>query len=448
MMNPGERSVRSWLLHPTEKIAGAIRVPGDKSISHRSVILGAMAHGLTEIHGFLQGEDCLGTLHVLRALGAEITELGQGCIRVLGRGPEALCEPDTILDVGNSGTTLRLLAGLLAGRPFFSVLTGDASLRGRPMRRVVDPLTAMGATLFGRAGGQYPPLAIHGGELRGIAWTTPVASAQVKSAILLAGVQATGETHVTEPILSRDHTERMLRAFGLLTRRRGRTVSVSGRGRMQGIRMEVPGDISSAAFFLVAAAACSDADILIQDVGVNPTRTGILEVLRRMGASITEEHVRAEGGEPVADLRVRGARLHGTTIEAELIPRLIDEVPALAIAAALAEGETLISGAAELRVKEVDRLAALAGELSKLGVSVAAGQDSLRILGGRRLCGGVVQSRGDHRMAMALAIAALFAQGEVRVEDVACVDTSFPGFARLLAEVAPGCGIREIEDTD
>ena len=446
MMNPGERSVRSWLLHPTEKIAGAIRVPGDKSISHRSVILGAMAHGLTEIHGFLQGKDCLGTLHVLRALGAEITESGQGCIRVLGRGHEALCEPDTILDVGNSGTTLRLLAGLLAGRPFFSVLTGDASLRRRPMRRVVDPLTAMGATIFGRAGGQYPPLAIHGGELRGIAWTTPVASAQVKSAILLAGVQATGETHVTEPILSRDHTERMLRAFGLLTRRRGRTVSVSGRGRMQGIRMVVPGDISSAAFFLVAAAACSDADILIQDVGVNPTRTGILEALRRMGASITEERVRAEGGEPVADLRVRGARLHGTTIEAELIPRLIDEVPALAIAAALAEGETLISGVAELRVKEVDRLAALAGELGKLGISVAAGQDSLRILGGRRLCGGVVQSRGDHRMAMALAIAALFAQGEVRVEDVACVDTSFPGFARLLAEVAPGCGIREITD--
>jgi 3-phosphoshikimate 1-carboxyvinyltransferase len=448
MMNPGERSVRSWVLHPTEKIAGTIRVPGDKSISHRSVILGAMAHGLTEIHGFLQGEDCLGTLHTLQALGAEITESGQGCIRVLGRGPEALREPDTILDAGNSGTTLRLLAGLLAGRPFFSVLTGDASLRRRPMRRVVDPLTAMGATLLGRAGGQYPPLAIHGGELRGIAWTTPVASAQVKSAILLAGVQATGETQVTEPILSRDHTERMLTAFGLLTRRRGRTVSVSGRGRMQGIRMVVPGDISSAAFFLVAAAARSDAEVLIQDVGVNPTRTGILEVLRRMGASITEEHVRAEAGEPVADLRVRGARLHGTTIEAELIPRLIDEVPALAVAAALAEGETLISGAAELRVKEVDRLAALAGELSKLGISVGAGQDSLRILGGRRLCSGVVQSRGDHRMAMALAISALFAQGEVRVEDVACVDTSFPGFARLLAEVAPGCDIREIEDTD
>ena len=316
------------------------------------------------------------------------------------------------------------------------------------MRRVVDPLTAMGATLWGRAGGQYPPLAIRGGELRGIAWTTPVPSAQVKSAILLAGVQASGETHVTEPLLSRDHTERMLTAFGLLARRQGRTVSISGKGRMRGIPLVVPGDISSAAFFLVAVAARPGAEILIQDVGVNPTRTGSLEVLRRMGASITEEHVRAEAGEPVADLHVRGAQLHGTTIEAELIPRLIDEVPALAVAAALAEGETFISGGAELRVKEVDRLAALAGELSKLGIPVAAGQDSLCITGAHPLRGGVVQSRGDHRMAMALAIAALFAQEEVRVEDVACVDTSFPGFARLLAEVAPGCGIQEITDAN
>jgi len=446
MMNPAERSVRSWVLHPTEKVAGAIRVPGDKSISHRSVILGVMAHGLTEVHGFLEGEDCLATLHALRALGAEITESGEGRIRILGGGPEALREPDTILDAGNSGTTLRLLAGLLAGRPFFSVLTGDASLRRRPMRRVVDPLSAMGATLLGRAGGRYPPLALHGGELRGIAWSTPVASAQVKSAILLAGVQATGETQVREPILSRDHTERMLTAFGVPVRRQGSTVSVSGGARMQGIRIVVPGDISSAAFFLVAAAACPDAEILIQDVGVNPTRTGVLEVLTRMGATITQERVRVESGEPVADLRVRGARLRGTTIDAGLIPRLIDEVPALAVAAALAEGETLISGAAELRVKEVDRLAALAEELGKLGIPVAAGQDSLRILGGRRLQGGVVRSRGDHRMGMALAISALFAQRDVRVEDIACVDTSFPGFARLLAEVAPGCGIREITD--
>ena len=448
MTNPGERPVRSWILHAPDRIEGSIRVPGDKSISHRSAILGAMAHGPTEIQGFLRGEDCLATLRALRALGAEITESGEGCIHVLGRGPEALCEPDTILDAGNSGTTLRLLAGLLAGRPFLSVLTGDASLRGRPMRRVVDPLTAMGATLWGRAGGQYPPLAIRGGELRGIAWTTPVPSAQVKSAILLAGVQASGETHVTEPLLSRDHTERMLTAFGLLARRQGRTVSISGKGRMRGIPLVVPGDISSAAFFLVAVAARPGAEILIQDVGVNPTRTGSLEVLRRMGASITEEHVRAEAGEPVADLHVRGAQLHGTTIEAELIPRLIDEVPALAVAAALAEGETFISGGAELRVKEVDRLAALAGELSKLGIPVAAGQDSLCITGAHPLRGGVVQSRGDHRMAMALAVSALFAQGEVRVEDVACVDTSFPGFARLLAEVAPGCGIQEITDAN
>jgi 3-phosphoshikimate 1-carboxyvinyltransferase len=316
------------------------------------------------------------------------------------------------------------------------------------MRRVADPLTAMGATLFGRRGGEYPPLAIRGDELCGIAWNTSVASAQVKSAILLAGVQASGETRVTEPMPSRDHTERMLTAFGLPVRRRGMTVCIAGGGRMQGIQMVVPGDISSAAFFLVAAAARPGAEILIQDVGVNPTRTGVLEVLGRMGASITEEHVRAEAGEPVADLRVRGGQLHGARIEAELIPRLIDEVPALAVAAALAEGETLISGVAELRVKEVDRLAALAGELRKLGITIDAGQDSLRILGGRRPSGGVVQSRGDHRMAMALAGAALFAEGEVRVEEVSCVDTSFPGFAGLLAEVAPGCGIRETRDTN
>lgn len=440
--------MRSWVIHASDRIRGTIRVPGDKSISHRSLLLGALAHGTTEVRGFLRSEDCLATLAALRALGLEITESADGRIEICGQGPEGLREAETVLDAGNSGTTLRLLAGLLAGRPFFSILTGDASLRGRPMRRVVDPLCAMGATLLGRAGGQYPPLAIQGRQLSGIAWPSPVASAQVKSAILLAGLQATGETSVTEPMRSRDHTERMLQAFGVTARCQGTTVSVAGPARLRAASFAVPGDLSSAAFFLVAAAASPGGEMLIRDVGVNPTRTGALEVLEAMGASITQARARTEAGEPLADLSVQGGRLRGTRIGAEVIPRLLDEIPALAVAAALAEGETVVSGATELRVKEVDRLSAVAGELAKLGVQAAEEREGLRVVGGRRLRGAVVRSRGDHRMAMALAVAGLFADGETRVQDVACVETSFPGFAELLAEVAPGCGIQEIEESD
>jgi len=438
--------MRSWVLHGCDQVEGTVRVPGDKSISHRSLILGAMAHGPTEVHGLLGSQDCLATLEALRSLGAKIVASPDGRIRIEGEGPEAFREPEAVLDAGNSGTTLRLLAGLLSGRPFFSVLTGDASLRNRPMRRVVDPLTAMGATLLGRAGGQYPPLAIRGGELCGIAWDSPVASAQVKSAILLAGLQGRGATRVREPSLSRDHTERMLQAFGVAVAREGTTVAVTGPARLQGTTVRVPGDLSSAAFFLVAAAARPGAEVLVREVGVNPTRSGILEVLEAMGAMVVQERGREEAGEPVADVRVRGGRLRGTTIAGDLIPRLLDEIPALAVAAALADGETLISGSAELRVKEVDRLAALAGELAKLGVRLTEAPDGLRIAGGGQLKAAVVSSRGDHRMAMGLAIAGLFAKGETRVQDVACVETSFPGFARLLAEVAPGCGIREVSE--
>lgn len=439
-------SMRSWVLHGCDRIEGSLRVPGDKSISHRCLILGAMAHGPTEVQGFLRGEDCLATLEALRALGAEIVEHPDGRIRIEGKGPEALREPDTVLDAGNSGTTLRLLAGLLAGRPFFSVLTGDASLRKRPMRRVVDPLTAMGATLLGRAVGQYPPLAIQGRELTGITWESPLASAQLKSAILLAALQARGVTRVREPSLSRDHTERMLPAFGVSAPRDGLTVRVTGPARLQGTTLRVPGDLSSAAFFLVAAAARPGAEVLIREVGVNPTRSGILEVLEAMGAAVAQERGRTEAGEPVADVRVRGARLRGTRIGAELIPRLLDEIPALAVAAALAEGETVVAGAAELRVKEVDRLAALARELVKLGVRLTEAPDGLRIQGGAHLKGAVVSSRGDHRMAMSLAVAGLFADGETRIQDVACVETSFPGFARHLADLVPGCGLREVTE--
>jgi 3-phosphoshikimate 1-carboxyvinyltransferase len=405
-----------------------------------------MAHGPTEVQGFLRGEDCLATLEALRALGAEIVELPDGRIRIEGRGPEGLREPDAILDAGNSGTTLRLLAGLLAGRPFFSVLTGDASLRKRPMRRVVDPLTAMGATLLGRAAGNYPPLAIQGRELTGITWESPLASAQVKSAILLAALQARGVTRVREPSLSRDHTERMLPAFGVAVARVGMTVSVTGPARLQGTAIRVPGDLSSAAFFLVAAAARPGAEVLIRRVGVNPTRSGVLEILEAMGAAVVQERGREDAGEPVATVRVRGARLRGTTIGGEQIPRLLDEIPALAVAAALAGGETVIAGAAELRVKEVDRLAALARELVKFGVRLTEAPDGLRIQGGAPLKGAVVSSRGDHRMAMALAVAGLFADGETRIQDVGCVETSFPGFAGLLADLAPGCGIREVPE--
>lgn len=443
---PAGKAIRSWYVRGPAAVGGALRVPGDKSISHRALLLGALAHGTTEIRGLLQGEDCRATLAALRTLGVDISEAADGTLQVRGRGPEVLREPESVLDAGNSGTSLRLLAGLLAGRPFCSLLTGDASLCRRPMRRVVDPLRAMGATLLGRDNGGFPPLAIRGGGLRGVAWSSPIASAQVKSAILLAGLQATGETSVTEPILSRDHTERMLSAFGLAPRRDGTTVTVPGGKRLTAAEIAIPGDLSSAAFFLVAAAARPDVEVCIRDVGVNPTRTGLLEVLERMGARVRKARERIEAGEPVADIVVSGGRLRGVAVGADLIPRLIDEVPALALAAALADGETVIEGAGELRVKEVDRLAAVAEEFGRLGVATAASQDGLCIRGGARLRGAAVSSRGDHRMAMSLAVAALFAEGETVIRDVECAATSFPGFARLLLEVAPGCALREETD--
>jgi len=438
-----EGAIRCWRLQGPATVAGSVQVPGDKSISHRALLLGAMARGTTEIRGLLEGEDCHATVAALRALGVEIVESPDGTVRVQGRGPEAWREPDAALDAGNSGTTLRLLAGLVAGRPFFSLLTGDDSLRRRPMRRVVDPLRAMGATVLGRAEGGFAPLAIRGGGLRGVAWSSPVASAQVKSAILLAGLQAAGETSVTEPLQSRDHTERMLSAFGVAPRRDGTAVTVAGGARLTATALAVPGDLSSAAFLLVAAAARAGGAIRVRDVGVNPTRTGLLDVLERMGAEVRRERPRLEAGEPVADLIVEGRRLRGVPIGADLIPRLIDEVPALAVAAALADGETVISGAAELRVKEVDRVSAVAEELGRMGAAIVPTQDGLRIQGNATLRGAAVSSRGDHRMAMSLAVAALFADGETVIRDVACANTSFPGFARVLADAAPGCVIRE-----
>jgi 3-phosphoshikimate 1-carboxyvinyltransferase len=435
--------VRSWRLDAVGQVTGDVRVPGDKSISHRALMLGALAQGDTEIRGLLRGEDCLATLAILRAVGVHIEDSPEVVV-VRGRGAEAFREAETVLDAGNSGTTLRLLAGVLAGRPWLSVLTGDASLRRRPMGRVVEPLRRMGAAIAGRAGGEYAPLAIRGATLRGITWRTPVASAQVKSAVLLAGLQAWGPTAVIEPLTSRDHTERMLGAFGAAVEVEGTTVRVRGPATLQAAAVAVPGDFSSAAFLIVAAAARPGSDVRLRDVGINPTRTGLLGVLARMGADLTLERRREVAGEPVADLRVRGMRLRSAQVAAHEIPGLVDEVPALAVAAALAEGDTVIEGAGELRLKEVDRLAALAGEMTALGAAVQADGDVLRIRGGRALTGAEVQSRGDHRMAMSLAVAGLFADGETLVRDVACVETSFPGFAELLRAVAPGCNIREV----
>jgi 3-phosphoshikimate 1-carboxyvinyltransferase len=440
------RTMRSWRLRGPAALAGTVRVPGDKSLSHRALVLGAMAHGTTAIRGLLQSEDCRATMGALRAVGVEIAESADGLVRVHGAGPDAWREPETVLDAGNSGTTFRMLAGALAGRPFCSLLTGDGSLRRRPMRRIVDPLRAMGATLLGRADGGFPPLAVRGGGLRGIAWRSPVASAQVKTAVLLAGLQAAGETSVAEPFLSRDHTERMLTAFGVTPGREGVTVTITGGARLAATALSIPGDLSSAAFFLAAAAAQGGGAVCVRDVGVNPTRTGILDVLEGMGATIRHDRARLEAGEPVADLTVSGAGLRGVQIGADLIPRLVDEVPVLAVIAALAEGETTITGAGELRVKEVDRLSAVAEEFGRLGAEVSVTADSLRVRGGARLRGAVVSSRGDHRMAMSLAIAALFADGETTIRDVGCVDTSFPGFARLLAEAAPACGVVEVAE--
>jgi len=436
--------MRAWALNRPERVAGDLRVPGDKSISHRALILGALAEGTTEVRGLLRGEDCLATLRSLQRLGVPVEDAG-AMVRIQGAGPDGLREPEDVLDAGNSGTSLRLLAGVLAGRPFLGLLTGDASLRRRPMRRVADPLRAMGAVVLARAG-DYAPLAVRGGALRGLAWRSPVASAQVKSAILLAGLQAVGTTSVTEPVRSRDHTERMLAAFGAACRVAGATVSLEGPARLRGRSLEVPGDLSSAAFFLVAAAAWPGGEVVIRGLGVNPTRAGLLEVLGRMGAQVEVKPAGAAAGEPVADVRVRGGRLTGARVEAAEVPRLIDEVPILAVAAALAEGRTVIQGVGELRVKEVDRLAALAGELGAMGVGIAVDGEALAIEGGagQPLRGARVASRGDHRMAMSLAVAGLLAEGETVVEDVACVATSFPGFASLLAQVAPGCGLREL----
>lgn len=424
---------------PVPRLAGRVLVPGDKSISHRAALFGALASGRTEITGFLEGEDCLATLRAVRALGVEVTRKGPGHYLVDGVGPDGLTEPEDVIDCGNAGTGARLLVGVLAGQPFWSILTGDESLRSRPMDRVAAPLRRMGATVVGRREGSRLPLAVRGARpLKAITYESPVASAQVKTALLLAGLWADGPVTVREPSPSRDHTERMLGGFGARLTATPEGVTLTPGGELRGQPVAVPGDISSAAFFLVAGALMADPELTVAHVGTNPTRTGVLEVLEAMGASIRRQAPAGPGAaaEPAADLVVHRSRLRGAEIGGPVIPRLIDEVPILAVAATLAEGPTEVRDAAELRVKESDRIRAIAAELGRMGARITERPDGLRIEGGTRLRGAVVSSGGDHRMAMSLVIAGLLADGETVVEDTDCIATSFPGFLTAVNDLA------------
>ena len=426
--------MNSYLIQGAKGVRGQIRVPGDKSISHRSIMFGSIARGVTRVSGFLRGEDALATLEAFRAMGVQVEDDGM-TLTIHGRGLHGLSEPSDLLDCGNSGTSMRLLTGLLAGQHFFSVLSGDKYLRARPMKRVVAPLALMGARILGRAGGDKAPLAIQGSPLTGIEYDSPVSSAQVKSAIMLAGLYAQGETVVREPHLSRDHSERMLRHFGASVESFPGGVRLSGGVELSGRDIAVPGDISSAAFFMVAALIVPDSELTICGVGVNPTRTGVIDILKGMGGDLELLDLREESGEPVADLRIRSSKLTAMEISGELVPRAIDEFPAICVAAALAQGVTRISGASELRVKETDRIAAMAANLRLAGVEVTETPDGMEIVGAAGLKGASFESFGDHRIAMSMLVAGLAASGETSVSDVDCIATSFPGFRELLAGV-------------
>lgn len=404
-------------------------------------MLGSLAEGETRITGLLEGDDVLSTLGAFRAMGVRAEGPDKGNLVIHGTGLRGLKPPKNALDMGNSGTAMRLLAGILAGQAFDSELIGDASLSQRPMKRVAEPLVRMGAMIQTAEGGR-PPLQIKGGQrLRGIAYQMPVASAQVKSSLLLAGLYAEGETSVTEPAPTRDHTERMLRGFGYDVQTQGARISLQGGGRLKGCRIDVPADISSAAFFLVGASIAPDSDLVLEHVGINPTRTGVLNILKLMGANLELQNAREVGGEPVADIRVRAAGLRGIRIPGDQVPLAIDEFPAIFIAAAAASGETVLTGAQELRVKESDRIAVMAQGLKQLGINARETPDGIIIKGGR-LQGGEIDSHGDHRIAMSFAMAGLVATGPVTVRDCKNVDTSFPGFVGLAGRT--GLSIRTI----
>jgi 3-phosphoshikimate 1-carboxyvinyltransferase len=416
-----------------QPLRGDITVPGDKSIAHRAVILGSIARGRSRIFNLSGGDDNSRTVRAFRQMGVEIFRDGDG-LCVEGKGWNGLSAPGRPIDCGNSGTTIRLLSGLLAGRPFESELDGDASLRQRPMQRIIDPLRSMGAQIESKSGNGLAPLTIRGGGLRGIEYSMPVASAQVKSAILFAALQAGGSTTLIEPQKSRDHTEVMLRGFGAQVVVEDRKIFLAGAQELAAQEVRIPGDISSAAFFLVAAAMIPGSDLTIRNVGCNPTRDGVMIVLRRMGAAIECLNQRVEAGEQVADFRVRGGGLKGVDVGPELVARTIDEYPVLAVAAALADGVTVFSDVKELRYKESDRIAAMSGGLRALGVAVEERDDGMTIRGGK-LKGGAVESYGDHRIAMSFAIAALASAEGVAIDDAACVDISFPSFFDLLGKI-------------
>ena len=416
----------------TKPFKGEVSPPGDKSISHRSLMLGSLARGKTVVTGFLNSEDTISTANAMRAMGAGISVNGTD-VTATGNGLRGLKEPGDVIDAGNSGTTTRLLTGLLGAQDFFSVITGDKYLRARPMKRVTDPLRLMGARITGREGGNKLPLAIDGGGLKGISYRLPVASAQVKSALLLAGLYASGVTEVIEPEPTRDHTERMLGYMGVTLQRNGESIAITPLEKdFEGREISVPADISSAAFFMVAALINPGSEVLIRNVGVNPLRTGVVDILKDMGGDITMLDEREVSGEPVADILVRSSALKGVTIGGALIPRAIDELPVVAAAAAYAEGTTVIKDAAELRVKETDRIKAIATELGKMGADVEEFEDGMAITGKERLSGARCESWGDHRIAMAVAVAASRAEGETEIDDAEAVAVSFPEFFEVL----------------
>lgn len=420
---------------PCSKISGEITVPADKSISHRAVMLASLSDGACNVDNLLESDDCLRTVECFRAMGVLIEKNDAGRYLVRGRGLKGLTVPRDILYVGNSGTSIRLLLGMLAGQDFSAVITGDESIKQRPMSRVVEPLRKMGAVIRGRDNGNFAPLEIRGGELSGIEYELPVASAQIKSCLMLAALFARGTTRITEPAASRDHTEKMFGYFGIPFSKEGNSITVSSPGAIKQRDLSIPGDISSAAFFIVAALIVPGSSLLIKDVGLNPTRTGILDALKQMGARIEIRDRREIFGELRGNIFVESSRLRATAIRGDMIPRMIDEVPALAVAAAYASGTTIISDAQELKVKESDRIKTMAGELKKMGAQVEEKEDGLIIEGGRPLKAAVCESHGDHRIAMSLAVAALAAEGETSVLNCDCISTSFPGFTDLLKKI-------------
>lgn len=423
-----------------KSVRGVLRAPGDKSISHRSAILGSIARGTTRVEGFLKGDDTLRTLSAFRDMGVEWRWEGERLI-IKGHGREGLSEPGNVIDLGNSGTGIRLLTGLVSGLDQYTVLTGDESLRSRPMGRVVEPLRRMGARIDGRNGGKFAPLSIHGGNLKGLTYELPVASAQLKSALLLASLWAEGPTELREPGPARDHTEIMLEGFGARVEKgEGGWLRIRGDAGndLVGREITVPGDISSAAFFLVAALITQGGELTVRRVGVNPTRTGALDILREMGAEIELSGAGSNANEQYADITARHSELKGATIKGDQVVRAIDEFPILAVAAAFALGKTVIEDAEELRVKESDRIAAMAQELIRMGASIEERPNGMIINGGKPLKGAEVSSHGDHRVAMSLAVAALGAEGETVISDTECIATSFPGFEKLLEEATAG----------